>query len=148
MSPFLWATLIFVGLFAGWFVLRRPLRDAIEDMNLDRAREQFRLQREGLEARFVATLNREEPSEGLRWDDAEWRNEIVWARDRRTRQILALVGVIFEPEGFGGYTDPPARHATALFEYRKGKWCAEGRRLDEIRPHEAFIGNQRFEPIA
>lgn len=148
MSPILWAALIPTGIGCGWLLIRRPLRDALEDLNLDRAREQFRIQREGLEARFVATVNRTEPVEGLRWDEAEWRDEVVWARDRRTRRILALVGVAFEPEVFGGYSDPPARHATALFEYRKGKWVADGRRLDEIRPHEAFIGNQRLEPIA
>ena len=55
----------------------------------------------------------------------------------------------FDPEPFGGdYPEPPPRHATALFEYTKGKWCAEGKRLDEIRPDEAFIRNQRIEPIA
>ena len=148
MSPILWAALVLVGLAGGFLVIRKPLRDALEDMDLDRARDQFRIQREGLEARFVSVIQREEPVEGLRWDDAEWRDEVTWARDRRTRRILALIGVSFEPEGFGGYTEPPARHATALFEYRKGRWVAEGRRLDEIRPHEAFIGNQRFEPIA
>lgn len=148
MSPMLWAALAPCCAAVGYLVIRRPLRDALQDMNLDRAREQFRLQREGLEARFVTALGRIEPIEKVRWDDAHWRDEVVWARDRRTRRVLALVGVTFESEGFGGYTEPPARHATALFEYRKGRWHAEGRRIDEIRPHEAFIGNLRIEPIA
>jgi hypothetical protein len=149
MSPMLWAALVPACCVVGWLLARRPVREAFEDLNLDRARDQFRLQREGLEARFLTAVGRLDPVEKLRWDDAEWRNEVVWARDRRTRRILALVGVSFEPESFTlEYTEPPARHATALFEYRKGKWVAEGRRIDEIRPHEAFIGNQRIEPIS
>src|SRR5437868_1813561 len=135
MSPIVWAALVPFCVVAAWVIARRPLRDAFEDMNLDRAREQFRFQREGLEARFLTALERIDPVEKLRWDEARWRDEVVWARDRRTRRILALVGVTFENEPFGNaYTDPPARHSTALFEYRKGKWLAEGKRLDEIRP--------------
>ena len=149
MSPYFWMVLVPFCLVACWMIVRRPLRDAMEDVNFDKAREQFRYQREGLEARFLSALERTEPIEKLRWDDARWRDDVVWARDRRTRRILALVGVSFENEPFGNaYTEPPARHATALFEYRKGTWVAEGKRIDEIRPHEAFIGNQRIEPIA
>ena len=149
MSPMFWAALIPVCFAIGWLIARRPVREAFEDRNLDRARDQFRLQREGLEARFLSALARLDPIEKLRWDEADWRNEVVWARDRRTRHIIALVGVSFEPEAFAQeYTEPPARHATALFEYRKGRWVAEGWRIDEIRPHEAFIGNQRLEPIS
>ena len=39
------------------------------------------------------------------------------------------------------------RHATALFEFRKGHWHVEGKRLDEIRPDEAIGHNQRFEAV-
>ena len=147
MSPMYWAALVPLCLAGAWMVVRRPLRDALEDLGVDRARDQFRLQREGLEARFLAVLGRIEPEEKLRWDEAHWRDEIVWARDRRSRRLLALVGVTFDVEPFGTYPEPPPRHATALFEYRKGRWHAEAKRLDEIRPDEAFIRNQRFEPV-
>jgi hypothetical protein len=147
MSPILWAALVPVCLLAAWLVIRRPLHDALQDLNVDRARDQFRLHREGLEARFLSALGRIDPLEKLRWDDAHWRDEVVWARDRRSRLLLALVGVTFDPEPYGDYPEPPPRHATALFEYRKGRWHAEGKRLDEIRPDEAFIRNQRFEPL-
>ena len=36
------------------------------------------------------------------------------------------------------------RHATALFEFRKGRWHVEGKRLDEVRPDEAIGRNQRL----
>lgn len=147
MFPMLWAGLVPFCLLAAWLVVRRPLRIALEDRDVDRARDQFRLRREGLEARFLSALGRVDPLEKLRWDEARWRDEVVWARDRRSRYLLALVGVDFDPEPFGALPESPARHATALFEYRKGRWHAEGKRLDEIRPDEAFIGNQGFEPL-
>ncbi len=139
--------LIPLGSLAAWLVVRRPMRDAIHSLSIDHARDQFRLHREGLEARFLTALARVDPIEKLRWDEATWPSEVVWARDRRTRRLLALVGVTFEVEPFGIDAEPPVRHSTALFEFRKGKWHAEGKRLDEIRPDEAFIRNHLFEPV-
>ncbi len=147
MWGWLWAVLVPGCLVAAWWIVRRPLRDALEEMNVDRARDGFRLQRERLEAQFLSALGRLDPIEKLRWDDAHWRDEVVWARDRRTRRLLAMVGVSFDSESFGDFPDCPVRHATAIFEYRKNAWVAEGKRLDEIRPDEAFIRNQRFEPL-
>ena len=149
MSPMLWAGLIPVCVFAAWFMIKRPLREVLEDLGVDGARDQFRLQREGLEARFLSSLGRTDPVEKLRWDEGHWHDEVVWARDRRTRSLLALVCVIFHKEPFDDYADADAepRHSTALFEFRNGKWHADGKRLDEVRPDEALIHNERLEPI-
>jgi hypothetical protein len=149
MMPYLWTGLIATLAVAAWVILRRPVRHALEDLNVDRAREQFRLEREGLEARFLIALNRLDAAEGQRWEDANWHDEVVWARDRRTRQLLALVGVDFESDPF---SDPSAidiatHRATALFEYRKGHWHADGKRLDMVGPHEVFRRHNRLEPV-
>ena len=90
---------------------------------------------------------RSTPIERLRWEDAHWHDEVLWARDRQTRRLLALIGVHFDADPFDDLPDSAARHATALFEFRKGRWHAEGKRLDEIRPDEAVRRNQRFEPV-
>jgi hypothetical protein len=129
----------------GWFLLRRPLRQIVEDVHVDHARELFHQQREWLEARFVSALSRDEPTEGARWDSAQWHDEIIWARDRKSRQLLALVCVHFEPGPFELLA--ANRHATAVFEFRKSRWWAEGKRLDEVRPDEAVGRNQRFEAV-
>mgnify|MGYP001056581219 CR=1 FL=1 len=131
---------------AAWYVLHRPLRIFFEDLHVDQARDSFRRRREHLEAEFVTSLGRFDRDEGLRWEGASWHDEIVWARDRQTRRLLALVAVHFEPELF----EPPQflRHATAVFECDKGRWKAEGRRLDQTRPSEAVGRNRRFEPVA
>ena len=116
-------------------------------MRLETARDQFRRQREWLEARFLTALAKNEPDERLRWEDAYWHDEVLYARDRQTRRLLALIGVHFNPNPLDLDPSPYPRHATALFEFHKGRWNADGKRLDRVRPDEAFLRNQRLEQI-
>jgi len=145
MGWLIWAGVLPVCLIAAFFLLQRPLRMFFEDLHVDQARESFHRQREWLEARFMTALNRIDPAEGARWEDARWHDEVLWARDRQTRDFLALVCVHFDANPF----DPLAsgRLATAVFEYRKRKWSAMGKRLDEIRPDEVVGRNRRYEPV-
>jgi hypothetical protein len=147
MGFLIWGGILPACLFAGWLILRRPVRQFAEDLHVDRAREQFRHQREWLEARFLGALAKVDPQERLRWEDAHWHDEVLWARDRQSRVFLALIGVHFDIQPFEELTGLTPRHATALFEYRKGRWVAEGKRLDELRPDEAVLRGQRFEPV-
>lgn len=146
MGLLIWAGILPVCVVSAWLIFRRPLRQIVEDVHVERARELFHQQRELLEARFVTALGRLDPAEGQRWESAQWHDEILWARDRQTRRLLALVCVHFEPAPFELLSMP--RHATALFEFRKGGWHVDGKRLDEVRPDEAIGRNQRFEAVA
>jgi hypothetical protein len=145
MGLLIGAGILFAGVLMTSMVLRRPLRQIVEDMNLDHARALFRRKREWLEARFISVLSQVDPAEGQRWESAHWHDEVLWARDRQTRHLLALVCVHFESDPFELSGVP--RHATVVFEFRKGCWCAEGKRLDEMRPDEAIGRNQRFEAV-
>jgi hypothetical protein len=145
-------TLLSTSLATAWLILRRPFREICEEIAFERARERFRGQRERLEARFLASLSRLRPDQSRRWDDAHWQDEVVWARDRKTRSVMALVGVQFEPPAYGtlgeddGLEDGP-QYATALFEFRRGAWTTDGRCLDELRPDEAVLLHNRLEPV-
>ena len=130
---------------ATWAVLRRPVRQIVEDARLEHARSLFHRHRERLEVRFISALDRSDSAERERWEDANWHDEVVWARDRQTHHLLALTCVEFEPEPFGLSVGP--RHATAIFEFRDGHWCAQGKRLDEMRPDEAVGRFWRFETV-
>jgi hypothetical protein len=131
--------------FMAWAVLRRPLRQIVEDVHVDHARALFHQQREWLEARFVSAIGNVDQVDGQRWETAQWHDEVLWARDRQTRHLLALVCVHFDPGPFEEVLG--RRHATALFEFRKGHWCVDGKNLDEMRPDEAVGRNQRFEEV-
>jgi hypothetical protein len=127
--------------------LHRPVRQAVENIHFDHARELFRQQREWLEARFLGALAKLDPLEHERWEEAHWHDEVLWARERPSRRLLAMIGVHFDSDPTFDLPENPPRHATAIFEYRKGRWFAEGKRLDQIRPDEAFLRHQRFEPV-
>lgn len=129
------------GALTAW-VLIRTVRRVFDLVRFERARAAFRLRREWLEVGFARAL---ESGERVRWEDARWRDGIVWARDRRTHRLLALVGVDFEPSGFD-IASP--HHATAIFEFRHGRWHAEGVRLDDVQPQEAVRQLLRFEPVS
>ena len=146
MGPLIWVSILLICGIVAWMVLKRPLRQIVEDVHIDHARELFHQQREWLEARFISVLSHTDPAEGQRWEAAQWHDEVVWARDRQTRHLMALVWVHFEPGPFDLLQVP--RHTTALFEFRKGRWCVEGKRLDEMRPDEAVRRNQRYEAVA
>ncbi len=132
-------------LVAAWLIIRRPLRQVFEEVHFEQARVLFRREREWLEARFVTATSRLDPADGQRWDSAFWHDEIVWARDRDTRRLLALVCVHFDAP-FDALHDPGC--ATALFEFHGGRWHADGRRLDLTRPEQAVGHDQPFEAIA
>ena len=148
MGLIIWGGVVPACLFAAWAILRRPVRQFAEDLHLDHARDQFRMQREWLEARFLGALARADPIERLRWEDAHWHDELIWARDRQSRTLLALIGVHFDDPTFVEFGESHPRHSTALFEFRKGRWYAEGKRLDELCPDEAMLRRSRFEPVA
>jgi hypothetical protein len=145
MGLLIGAGILLVCVFVAWMVLRRPLRQIVEDVHVDHARALFHQQREWLEARFISALAKVDPAEGQRWEAAQWHDEVVWARDRQTRHLLALVCVHFDPGPFELLQGQ--RLATALFELRKGHWCADGKSVDEMRPDEAVALNQRFEEV-
>lgn len=147
MAWVIWGGMLSLALVAVGAWVRRPVRFALESLRFDRAREQFRQQREWLEARFLGSLAKADPTEHHRWEDAHWHDEVVWARERPSRRLLALIGVHFDSDEIFDLPDDPPRHATALFEFRKGRWLADGKWLDQVRPDEACLRHHRFEPV-
>jgi hypothetical protein len=147
MGLIIWGCVVPVCGVVGWLILRRPLRQFTEDLHVDRARDQFRQQREWLEARFLSSLAKLDPIERERWEDAHWHDEVIWARDRQTRLFLALIGVHFADPTFDAPSVSRSRHSTAVFEYQKGRWRADGKRIDEVRPDEAVLRHHWFEAV-
>ena len=149
MRWFIWGLILPASLTAFYMILRRIVHTSQAARNDEEARDLFRIQREWLEARFLTQLERTDPIEWLRWEDATWHDEAIWGRDRKTRRLLALVGVHFDPEPYDLpiALDSARGHATVVFEYRDGRWQVDGKWFNEVHPHEAFQYHQRFEPI-
>jgi hypothetical protein len=130
---------------ATWAVLRRPVRQIVEDVRVEHARALFHRNRERLEARFVSSIEQIDPEEVEHWERAHWDDGVLWARDRHTHHLLALTCVEFEPGPFELSFEH--RHSTVIFEFHDGHWCAQGKYLDEVRPEEAIDLFRRFETV-
>ena len=118
----------------------RPIRAARQAERLARAQRDFHRQREQLEAKFIERASQSGKPRGLRWTDVAFDDDVVYARDRRTRCLKALVAieVSFEAIEGGGMEDVEAvsniRAATAEFLYDGGRWKTDGRVYFNLAP--------------
>jgi hypothetical protein len=140
--------LVAIGVLVGLVILSvlwRPLRAFGREVQVERARELFRLQRERLEAQFMKAAGASGKPRGLRWKDCEWDNGVEFVRDKQTGQIAALVGVTIAFEAVEGsdMEGLPAvgnlRNASAVFFFQAGHWHTVGRAVFNMNPDEALI---------
>ena len=121
-------------------IILRPIRMAREAERLARAQRDFHRQREQLEAKFIDKAAATGKPRGLRWTDVSFDDAIVYARDRRTGMLKALVAVevSFEAIAGGGMEAVEAvanvRAATAEFLFDGGRWRTEGRVYFNLQP--------------
>ena len=126
----------FIGLLA-----RRGRQDA---KRLKDARDLFHLRREWLEARFVTLASSSGKPRGLAWSNVEFDDDVTMARDVRSGNLTAFVGVTisFEAIEGGGMEDVEAvgnlRAATAVFRTEHGEWATDGLVLFNLNPDEAI----------
>jgi hypothetical protein len=122
----------------------RPLRKFGQQVQLERARELFKLQRERLEARFLSAASATGKPRGLRWKDCQWDDQVEFVRARQTREIVALLGVTIEFEAIEGsdMEGLPAvgnlRNASAVFFFQRGQWLTAGKAVFNMNPDEAI----------
>jgi hypothetical protein len=129
-----------VVLLLGW----RPLRSLGKEIQVERARELFVLQRERLEAKFVTAASATGKPRGLRWKDCSFERDIELARDRKTSQLVALVPVTIAFEAIEGsdMEGLPAvgnlRNASAVFYFQGGQWLTAGKAVFNLNPAEVI----------
>ena len=136
-------------------VCRRPIRRIIREIEAERARELFHLQRERLEAKFHDLAKMAGKPKGLRWEACEFHSSVSFVRERTTGQLTAFaeVTIRFSAIEGEGMEEVEAvknlRHASAVFHYHKGQWGTGGRALFNMNPEEAAHHFQdQYEPIS
>ena len=141
------AVLVMIPLAAKFLAPRMKARE------VRRAIEQFRVERERLEARFFDLASVAGKPRGLRWLDCDWQSDVTFARDVRTGLLTAFVAVNirFEAVEGGDMEDVAAvgtvRDATAVFHYNRGVWGTGGRALFNMNPRDAVERLEgQFEP--
>jgi hypothetical protein len=122
-------------------VALRPIRVARQAEKLARAQRDFHRQREQLEAKFIERASSTGKPRGLRWTDVLFDDDVVYARDRHSGGLKALVAieVSFEAIEGGGMEEVEAvsnvRAATAEFVYEpNGRWKTDGRVFFNLAP--------------
>jgi hypothetical protein len=135
-------------------LLRKPVRAWRERREADRARTEFRRQREVLEAKFFDLAARSGKPRDLRWVDCDWLESVTYARDRKSGLLTAFVAVNIRFEAIeGGDMEGVAavgniRDAAAVFHYERGNWGTGGRALFNMNPVDAIERLQgQFEPV-
>ena len=118
----------------------RPIRAARPAERLARAQRDFHRQREPLEAKFIERAAATGKPRGLRWHDVDFDDDVVYARDRRSGRLKALVAieVSFEAIPGGGMEEVEAvgnvRAATAEFVHDGSRWQTDGRVFFNLAP--------------
>jgi hypothetical protein len=132
----------------------RPMRRFGQQVHLARARESFRLQRPGLETKFLEAAQATGKPRGLKWQECKFDPSVDFVRDRQTGDIVALVAtsISFEAIPGGDMEDNPnvglLRNASAVFYFHKGHWNTVGKAVFNMNPDEAIehFKNQ-YEPL-
>jgi hypothetical protein len=118
----------------------KPMRLARQAERIARAQRDFHRQREPLEAKFIEKAAARGKPRGLRWVDVTFDDDVVYARDRRSRQLKALVAieVSFEAVEGGGMEEvenvAKAKAATAEFLHDGTRWITEGKVYFNLAP--------------
>lgn len=131
----------------------KSLAPRMQAREVRRAIEQFRVERERLEARFFDLASVAGKPRDLRWLDCDWQSDVTFARDVRTGLLTAFVAVNirFEAVEGGDMEDVAAvgtvRDASAVFHYNRGVWGTGGRALFNMNPRDAVERlHGQFEP--
>jgi hypothetical protein len=141
-----WAVLVPIVLvvaLAALLLAWRPFRAFSREVQFERARELFLLQRERLEAHFMKAAASSGKPRGLRWKDCDWESEVVFARDRHSGQLAALICITIQFEAVPGsdMEGLPAvgnlRNASAVFFFYRGHWGTVGKAIFNMNPDEA-----------
>src|SRR5580704_2090530 len=112
-------------------------------VQIERARELFRLQHERFEEMLLKAAAATGKPRGLTWMKCEIVGDAVLARNA-AGGIVALVPIVlqFEPIEGSDMEDVPAarepRTATALFNFVRGHWHTEGRVVFNLNPVQAI----------
>ena len=114
------------------------------EIQTERARESFRLQRERLEIMFFEKASSSGLPRGLRWVSCAFTPDVAFARAKSGRHIVALVPVTIHFEAIEGSdmeglpAVPHGRNGSALLHFQRGEWSTQGRVFLNLEPAQVL----------
>ncbi len=125
-------------------ILWRKWRSAEVEAIRKEAIQLFAEQRSGLSEQFLAAAGATGKPRGLIWKGCEFSGEPLFAIDRVTGELYALLTatISFEAIAGGDMEDVEAvgnlRCATAIFVYRDHAWTTDGRAVFNLEPAQSL----------
>lgn len=138
--PFLLPVAGLLALLGIWWLYRLG-----REVQVERARESFRLQQERLVERFLKAGGSSGKPRGLRWMSCVVDGDFTVVRDRNSRRLAALLPMViqFEPVDEADLEDMPAarepRRALGVFHFQSGEWKTEGHALFNLENADAAV---------
>ena len=135
---------IIVVVIVALLLFGKPMLHWLQRKQARQAYEQFRVQREQLEAKFFDIASRLGKPRDLRWLDCDWESGVTFGRDVQTGMLTAFVAVNISFEAVEGgdmeYVEAVGllRDAAAVFHYQDGNWGTGGRALFNMNPADAL----------
>ena len=132
---------IAIALVAGWFWRRGRAAQLRARQQL--ACMQFADMRSTLADVFLQSTRSTGIPRGLNWESCQLSEDEVFATDRVTGELYALVGatISFSAIPGGGMEDVEAvgnlRYATAIFVHKQGTWQSDGKVMFNLEPRQA-----------
>ncbi|MBI1310705.1 hypothetical protein GC176_05305 [bacterium] len=145
---------VLVAILAVLLLFGQPLLRWLQRKQAKQAFEQFRVQREQLEAKFFDLASRLGKPRDLRWLDCDWQSGVTFGRDVQTGMLTAFVAVNIRFEAVEGgdmeFVEAVGllRDAAAVFHYQHGCWGTGGRALFNMNPADALNRlSDQYEPV-
>lgn len=132
----------------------KPLQRRSRAATFNQAKEDFRTQRELLEAKFFDLASQSGKPRDLHWIGCDWDDDVQFAIETHTGLLTAFVSINirFEAVEGGDMEDVEAvgllRDAAALFHYQPKGWGTGGRALFNMNATDAMDRLQgQFSPV-
>jgi len=144
-----WIALVTAGLAAiAFFYLGRRRKQPAGKVAMVQAKQQFHVQRERLEAKFIQLAAAHVGPDAPQLADCSFDDDVAYVRSRSTGQLSAFVAVtIATTEGFEPVSQQGVnlvenlQAGTAVFRFDRDHWETDGRAILNLTPNEAA---QRF----
>jgi hypothetical protein len=143
MSSVWWIAIFAVAGLTLAVLFRRFRRKSASTTPLGRAKQQFHVQRERLEAKFVQLAAAQVHPEAPKLADCMFDDDVSYVRSRTTGQLSAFVAVTMATEGIaavfptGMSVVENLQAGTAVFRFDRDHWETDGRAILNLSPDEA-----------
>ena len=122
----------------------RRWRTAQRHALVERAQREFPLQRQRVKSQFRQQAASSGRPRGLVWKEVEFAEEVLFASNRQSGQLIALVSITisFEAVAGGEMEEVEAvgnlRAGTAVFYFEANRWQTHGRAVFNLDPPESL----------